>query len=300
MFELSHLRCFTTVATELNFRRAAERLNMTQPPLSRQIQLLEHSLGVRLLDRSTRSVALTAAGRAFFIEAQALLEHAQNAANAAQRIAQGNAGSIAISFIATAVHDFLPQVVTWARREHPGLTVSLHEMHSFDQFEALRSRRIDLGIVRTPIAQQGLVSECLLREPFVLAVPAGHPLADRPDLTVAALADQPFILYAHTAWQPFNELLTGMFRSARISPDYVQHSGSTLTILSLVNAGLGAALVPRSASSIRFEQVRYRPIALAPGVQSELHLVWRDDNDNPACQLIREAIRTAALTTPHS
>ncbi|MGE8495911.1 MAG: LysR family transcriptional regulator [Pseudomonas sp.] len=294
MFELSQLRCFTTVATELNFRRAAQRLNMTQPPLSRQIQLLEHSLGVSLFNRSTRSVTLTAAGRAFFVEAQALLEHAQNAVSAAQRIAQGDAGSIAISFIATAVHDFLPQVVTWARQAHPGLTVALHEMNTFDQFEALRTRRIDLGIVRTPITQHGLLNECLLREPFVLAIPADHPLATATRLDVSALAEQPFILYSHTAWQPFNELLTGMFRSTGITPDYVQFSGSTLTILSLVNAGLGVALVPRSASSIRFEQVRYRPIDLDPGVQSELHLVWRDDNDNPARSLIRDAIRQAA------
>ncbi|HWV09212.1 MAG TPA: LysR family transcriptional regulator [Pseudomonas sp.] len=300
MFELSQLRCFTTVATELNFRRAAERLNMTQPPLSRQIQLLEHSLGVSLLNRSTRSVSLTAAGRAFFIEAQALLEHAQNAATAAQRIAQGDAGSIGISFIAAATHDFLPQVVSWARQEHPGLTVSLHEMPTFDQFEALRTRRIDLGIVRTPVPQQGLVSECLLREPFVLAVPAGHALADHPDLAITALAGQPLILYAHAAWQPFNELLTGMLRSARVDPDIVQHSGSTLTILSLVNAGLGVALVPRSASRIGFGQVRYRSITLDPGVRSELHLVWRDDNDNPACQPMRDAISLAARHSDHS
>lgn len=291
MFELAQLRCFTTVATELNFRRAAERLHMTQPPLSRQIQLLEHSLGVALFTRSTRSVALTAAGRAFFIEAQALLEQAQNAALAARRIAQGEIGSVVISFVASAVYEFLPRVLAQTRSQLPGIDIALLEMTTFDQLEALRARRTDLGIVRSPMGQQGFASECLLREPFLLAVPRQHPLATQEALSLAALDQQPFIMYAHAAWQPFNELLTGMFRSAGVTPDYVQQLGSTLTILALVNAGMGLALVPRSASCIRFDGILYRPLALAAGIQSELHLVWRDDNDNPAFLLMLDAIR---------
>lgn len=291
MFELAQLRCFTTVATELNFRRAAERLHMTQPPLSRQIQLLEHQLGVALFTRSTRSVALTAAGRAFFVEAQALLEQAQNAALAARRVARGESGAVAIGFVASAVYQFLPQVLARARHELPGIAIALQEMNTFDQLEALRARRIDLGIVRAPMAQRGFAGECLLREPFVLAVPAAHPLASRDAPTVEALDKQPFIMYAHGAWQPFNELLTGMFRSAGVAPDYVQHLGSTLAILALVNAGLGLALVPRSASLVRFDNLLFRPIALGAGVCSELHLVWRDDNDNPALRVLLEAVR---------
>jgi DNA-binding transcriptional LysR family regulator len=298
MFELAQLRCFTTVATELNFRRAAERLHMTQPPLSRQIQLLEHSLGVALFTRSTRSVALTAAGRAFFIEAQALLEHAQSAALAAKRVAQGQIGSVTISFVASAVYQFLPRVLAQAQRERPGLAIALQEMNTFDQLEALRARRIDLGIVRAPMAQQGFASECLLREPFMLAVPRRHPLASREVLTIAALDQQPFIMYSHAAWQPFNELLTGMFRSAGVTPNYVQFLGSTLTILALVNAGMGLALVPRGARVVRFENILFRPISLAPGIHSELHLVWRDDNDNPAFLLMLDAIRQSVANLP--
>lgn len=294
MFELAQLRCFTTVATELNFRRAAERLHMTQPPLSRQIQLLEHSLGVALFTRSTRSVALTAAGRAFFIEAQALLEQAQSAALSARRVAQGEIGAVAIGFVASAVYEFLPRVIAQAQSERPGVDITLLEMTTFDQLEALRSRRIDLGIVRAPMAQQGFASECLLREPFLLAVPRQHPLASQDSLTIAALDRQPFIMYAHAAWQPFNELLTGMFRSAGVMPDYVQYLGSTLTILALVNAGLGLALVPRSAACIRFDELLFHPIALTAGIQSELHLVWRDDNDNPAFLFMLGAIRNSA------
>ena len=293
MFELAQLRCFTTVATELNFRRAAERLNMTQPPLSRQIQLLEHHLGVDLFTRSTRSVKLTAAGRAFFIEAQTLLERAQQAAIAARRFAEGDIGSVTISFVGSAVYEFLPKVIAEARLHQPHVKISLTEMNTYSQHEALRARRIDLGIVRAPLLQPGYETECLVREPFVLALPSAHPLASTSAVHVRDLDAQPFLMYSHSAYPPFNELLTGMFRSAQVAPDYVQWLGSSLTILALVNAGMGLALVPRCAANVVFKNVVFRDIDLGEGVQSELHLIWRSDNDNPACLMLLKAIREA-------
>jgi DNA-binding transcriptional LysR family regulator len=293
MFELAQLRCFTTVATELNFRRAAERLNMTQPPLSRQIQLLEHNLGVMLFTRSTRSVALTAAGRAFFVEAQNLLERAQQAAASAKRFAEGDIGTVSISFVGSAVYEFLPKVITEARLKQPHVKISLSEMNTYQQHEALRARRIDLGIARAPLLEPGYETECLVREPFVLAVPSSHPLATAETVEVADLNDQPFLMYSHAAYPPFNELLTGMLRSARVAPQYVQWLGSSLTILALVNAGMGLALVPRCATSVVFKDVVFRDIDLGEGVQSELHLIWGDDNDNPAFAMLLEAIRGA-------
>lgn len=293
MFELGQLRCFVAVATELNFRRAAERLNMTQPPLSRQIQLLEHQLGVTLLLRSTRSVSLTAAGRAFFVEAQSLLERAALAALAAKKVAQGDQGSVALGFVSGAVYEFLPGAVARAQARFPDIDISLKEMNTFEQLEALRSRRIDLGIVRSPMGQPGLEAECLVREPFVLAVPQHHALASTAPLTLDQLEGQPFIMYSLSGWQPFYELLAGMFRSANVSPNFVQYIGSTLTILALVNTGLGVALVPQSAANLRFDGVIFRPIELGPGIQSELHLVWRDDNDNPAFAMMLDTLRQA-------
>lgn len=300
MFDLAQLRCFTSLAAELNFRRAAERLHMTQPPLSRQIQLLEHQLGVALFIRSTRAVALTAAGRAFLIEAQALLEQAHRAAQTARLTASGEIGNVNIGFVASAVYDFLPRVVAQARRERPGVRIALYEMSTFEQLQALHARRIDLAIVRAPLNQAGLVSECLVREPFILAVPSEHPLTHAASVELAALQGQPFIMYSHAGWLPFNELLTGMFRSTGVQPDYVQSIGNTLTILSLVNAGMGMALVPRSASAMSFERLCWRNIELPTGVHSELHLVWRDDTDNPAVDAIRDAIRLSAGETPQA
>ncbi|SQG00275.1 regulatory protein LysR [Paucimonas lemoignei] len=297
MFELAQLRCFTTVATELNFRRAAERLNMTQPPLSRQIQLLEHHLGVALFTRSTRSVALTAAGRAFFIEAQNLLERAQQAAALAKRFAEGDIGSVTISFVGSAVYEFLPKVIAEARLKQPQVKISLEEMNTYQQHEAMRARRIDLGIVRSPLLQPGFDTECLVREPFVLAVPSHHRLATADSVAVSDLDGEPFLMYSHAAYPPFNELLTGMFRSARVAPQYVQWLGSSLTILALVNAGMGLALVPRCAASVVFKGVTFRDIDLGEGVQSELHLIWRSDNDNPAFSMLLEAIRGAVAVS---
>jgi DNA-binding transcriptional LysR family regulator len=294
MFELAQLRCFTTVATELNFRRAAERLNMTQPPLSRQIQLLEHHLGVALFTRSTRSVALTAAGRAFFVEAQNLLERAQQAAVSAKRFAEGDIGTVSISFVGSAVYEFLPKVIAEARLKQPHVKISLSEMNTYQQHEALRARRIDLGIARAPLHEPGYDTECLVREPFVLAVPSSHPLASASSVTVADLDQQPFLMYSHSAYPPFNELLTGMLRSARVAPQYVQWLGSSLTILALVNAGMGLALVPRCATSVVFKDVVFRDIDLGEGVQSELHLIWGANNDNPAFAMLLDAIRGAA------
>ncbi|MET0610172.1 MAG: LysR substrate-binding domain-containing protein [Pseudomonas caspiana] len=293
MFELAQLRCFTTVATELNFRRAAERLNMTQPPLSRQIQLLEHHLGVALFTRSTRSVALTSAGRAFFVEAHNLLERAQQAAASAKRFAEGDIGSVTISFVGSAVYEFLPKVIAEARLKQPQVKISLEEMNTYQPHEAMRARRIDLGIVRSPLLQPGFATECLVREPFVLAVPSTHRLASAETVSVSDLDAEPFLMYSHAAYPPFNELLTGMFRSARVAPQYVQWLGSSLTILALVNAGMGLALVPRCAASVVFKGVTFRDIDLGEGVQSELHLIWRSDNDNPAFAMLLDAIRGA-------
>ncbi|EHF8056843.1 LysR family transcriptional regulator [Salmonella enterica subsp. enterica serovar Oranienburg] len=291
MFELSQLRFFLAVATELNFSRAAKRLNMTQPPLSRQIQLLEHQLGVELFDRTTRSVVLTAAGRRFFIEAQDLLQRAHVAMLNAQKMSQGNIGSVNISFVASAVYAFLPMVVARGKERYPHIDISLKEMTTGEQFEALRLRQSDIGLVRAPSALTGVSSEILVSEPFVLAVPRQHELATLSDITIVHLDKQPFIMYALSAWQPFYELLTGMFRSNNIQPDYVQYIGSTLTILSLVNAGMGMAFVPESAARILFDNIVYRHITLPAGIESLLYLAWRDDNDNPAFKVMLELIK---------
>ncbi|WP_430962156.1 LysR substrate-binding domain-containing protein [Pseudomonas syringae] len=202
-------------------------------------------------------------------------------------------GSVTISFVGSAVYEFLPKVIAEARLKQPHVKISLEEMNTYQQHEAMRARRIDLGIVRSPLLQPGFATECLVREPFLLAVPSTHRLATSATVAVTDLDGEPFLMYSHAAYPPFNELLTGMFRSARVAPQYVQWLGSSLTILALVNAGMGLALVPRCAASVVFKGVTFREIDLGEGVQSELHLIWRSDNDNPAFTMLLDAIRGA-------
>lgn len=290
MFELSQLRCFVAVATELNFRKAASRLNMTQPPLSRQIQLLEHQLGIVLLERNNHSVRLTVAGRAFFQEAQALLEQARQASISVQKLARGETGNIEMSFVSSAMYALLPNLIVNLRNQYPEIHISLKEMNSAAQLDALDTQRIDCGIVRSLSGRQGLSCECLVNEPFALAIPAGHQLAQVEHLSVQDLNHEDFIMYSYSGWRPFYELLTGAFQSAGVTPNYVQLIHTTQTIVSLVNAGLGIALVPQSTASLKFENVVFRPIELGAGVCSSLYLVWRQENDNPAFHRIRDSI----------
>jgi len=294
MFELSQLRQFVAVAEELHFGRAAARLNMTQPPLSRQIQLLEHALRVRLLDRTTRSVRLTSAGRAFLPEARRLLQHADGAGIAARRAARGDAGSVAIGFISAATYGFLPRIVSLARAELPDVDLNLKEMQSVEQIEELTSGRIDLGMVRLPPDRRGIEAARVVREPFVLALPRDHKLASRRRLSPRALHGERFIMYAPAEGPGFYELLLGLFRSAAITPDYVQHIGRTHTILALVGTGMGLALVPESAQNLHFDGIVFRPMELGSGVAAELYAVWRPDSENAALPAIRELVLRGA------
>ncbi len=293
MLQLNQLRCFVAVATELHFGRAAAALNMTQPPLTRQIQVLEHELGVDLFERNRRFVRLTPAGRAFLREATDILQRVQEAELTVQRASQGEAGSITLSFIPAASYSLLPSVIGTARKALPGVDLAVTEMQSLEQIEALTAGRIDLGFVRPMVKRPELDSACLLRERFIAAVPAEHPLAARETLTIKDLDQQDFIMYSPAQGRYSYELLVGPFRSASISPRYVQYMGHAHTMLSLVSTGMGLAIVPESAARLKFDAVTFRPIHLGDGIFAELHMVWRRDNDNIAASNLRARLLPA-------
>ncbi|WPB54920.1 LysR family transcriptional regulator [Xylophilus sp. GOD-11R] len=278
MFQLSQLRCFVTVATELHFGRAAALLHMTQPPLTRQIQLLEHELNVRLLDRSGGAVRLTPAGAAFLPEAEDLLRRAQAATLAARRAVGGQAGSVTLGFIPAASFALLPRLLAAAQARLPGVQVILREMQTADQLEALGADRIDLAIVR-PFAPRSFVeSASLMVEPFVAALPASHALAAQQTVALAQLEGEPLIQFAPSESRYLYELVAGRFQAAGVRPEPVQTMSHTHSILALVDAGMGLALVPRSARALRFEGVALRPLAEVPGMpplEVEQRLAWR-------------------------
>jgi DNA-binding transcriptional LysR family regulator len=284
LFELRQLRCFVAAADELHFGRAARRLNMTQPPLSRQIQLLEHALGVRLFERSSRNVALTSAGRVFLLEARRILRLSESAALATRRVASGEAGTITIGFTAASGYSYLPRLITLCRERLPNITIHLKEMVSADQIEALLSRRVDVGLLRPPIDRVEFATMRTLVEPLVAALPSGDPRVAKAKLTVKDFDQQPFIMYAPEGAKYFHDMLVGLFDAAEVAPITVQHLSQVHSMLGLVRAGIGAAVVPEAATSLHLDDVVFRPLATNPANPVELYTVWRADSDNPALE----------------
>jgi len=294
MFELSQLRCFVAVAEELHFGRAAVRLNMTQPPLSRQIQILERVLDVVLLERSNRTVKLTPAGESFLAEARHLLKLAESAALLAKRVANGKAGSINIGFTATSAYSYVPELVAACRRELPDVEVSLKEMVSGDQLKRLDSGEIDIGLLRPPIPRNGLSAFRVTAEPLIAAVNADHALARSETIAIEDLAAEPFIMYAPYEARYFHDLLVELFSRAGLVPNYVQHLAQIHSILAMVHSGVGVALVPQAAMNLRFSGVVLRPIDLPKQRPAELFFVSREDNDNPLLPIVAALARGLA------
>ncbi|WP_420997145.1 LysR family transcriptional regulator [Cupriavidus sp. 30B13] len=293
MFQLSHLRSFVAVATELHFGRAAALLNMTQPPLTRQIQLLEHEVGVRLLERSGGTVRLTLAGTTFLREAEDILRRSQAAALAARRAMRADAGSVTMGFIPAASFTLLPQLLGAIRAKFPDVHVSLREMQTDAQLEAIGADRIELGVVRPFAPRSFALSAPLLREPFVLAAPAGHPLMTCPSLTLQSLEAQPFIEFCPSESRYLYEVVAGRLRAEGVAPETVQTLSHTHSILSLVDAGMGVALVPQSAHRLGYAGVAFRPLENAAGLDVELHLAWRRGNQHGVADTVRALLQDA-------
>ena len=288
MFDLSQLRCFVAAAEELHFGRAAQRLNMTQSPLSRQIQLLERILDVMLLERTSRQVRLTPAGSAFLIEARRILRLAESAALSARRVARGAAGRVVIGFTAVSGYDLMPRIVAQAIARLPNIALELREMVTSEQVDALVTGLIDVAFVRPPIDRHEFESVCVLREPLIAALPAGDPRQARGVLVPADFDGLPLIMYARQGAGYFHEMLLKLFADAGAEPDYVQHVTQIHSMLGLVRAGLAAAIVPQAATSLHMTDVQFRTIQTEPENPVELVMAWRRDNSNPALAPMRQ------------
>jgi DNA-binding transcriptional LysR family regulator len=286
MFDLKQLHCFVAVATELNFRRAAVRLNMTQPPLTRQIQLLEHGLGIQLLERTKHSVRLTTAGQVFLVDATRLLNLAEQAANTARRASRGETGRVRIGFTGAAGHEIVPRLLAAAKQALPDIDVVVHELISAAQIEAFAANSIDLGIMRPLNSRQKLASFLIEREPLIVVLPAQHALADCATIDLRSLDNQPFIMHSPEDGKYFHDQVMGLFWSAKVMPDFVQYIDQTPTIISMVRAGLGMAIVPASAQRFDFDNVVFRPIR-REAISAEMIMAWRPDQRIPAVTALR-------------
>ncbi|WP_338762675.1 LysR family transcriptional regulator [Massilia sp. METH4] len=282
MFEISQLRCFVAVAEELHFSRAAERLNMTQPPLSRQIRLLEHHVGAQLLERNSRTVRLTAAGRAFFPEAARILRMAEEAAFTARRAAKGDQGTLAVGFTSASGYNLLPEVVRRLRDRAPGISLTLKELVSTTQVEMLNAGQLDLGLMRPHPINAELTSKRIATESLMLAIPEAEAALWPEHPTLADLHGKPFIMYSPYEARPFHQMLTERFAREGVVPDIVEHIGQVHTMLALVRAGMGVALIAAGAARLHFESIVLREVATEP---VEMVCTYRRSNDNPVLQL---------------
>lgn len=298
MLDLNHLRSFVAVAEELHFGRAARRLGMTQPPLSRHIQLLEAGLGVRLLERTSHSVALTPAGQVFLPEARALLGASERASQLVRQAAQKHgSGTLTIGFIGSSTYDFLPSILSRARAELPNTELVLKEMLGSAQIDALQLGRIDLGLIRPSPSPLAYTSSCVLREGMALALPQGHPLTSGRWPSLHDLEGEPFIMYSPDS--PYmHALLSTAFAAAGIRPRVVQAVSQAQTILSLVSTGMGLALVPEDTRKACFGDVVIRPIGSTPELAAELHAIWQPENRNPALGPFRDLLHRIAKRRP--
>lgn len=303
--DLRQWRQFVAVADELHFGRAAARLHMTQPPLTQAIASLERSLGVRLFDRTKRSVALTATGAALLPEVRDLLARAQALPARALAAAAGEVGRLRLAFVSTVGFDLLPRWVTAFRRAWPGVALELIEATGDVQQQQLMQGEVDAGfLLHAPgFSPPGLAQLSLAQEPLVLAVPQGHALADAPVLALEAVLGEPMVMFPRRILPSVFDAVFGLYHAAGRSPQVAQEAIQMQTIVNLVSAGLGVAWVPESVRQFQRPGVVYRTVRAPRGQGTpicETSLVWRASAVTPALARLLEFARAAALAGPRA
>ncbi len=290
--ELRQLRYVVAVAEELHFGRAAERLHMTQPPLSQAIAAFEQALGAPLFLRSRRQVSLTAAGSALLPEARRLLEAAAGLPELVRRAAAGEAGRLALSFVTPADYSVLPPLLRDYCAAFPAVQLVLQEATTDRQVDDLLQGRIDAGLLIAPVpekAQAALDYMALLEEPLVLCLPLGLIAGSGP-LALGALPPLPLIIFPRQSAPALHDAILSCFHDAGVVPTIGQEAIQMQTIVSLVSAGMGLALVPQSVSNLMRPGVEYRALAgRSPLV--ELGVCWRRDNVSPVLRGFLELTR---------
>jgi DNA-binding transcriptional LysR family regulator len=288
--ELRHLRYFLAVAEELHFGKAAIRLHIAQPPLSKQIRQLEDELGIQLFNRTRRSVELTEAGKVFQREAYNAMECLEKGVQKARLASRGEAGWLSVGFIGSSTYEVLPLVLREFRGKFPEVELILQEIQSSEQNQALRERRIHVSFARFPKPEQGLVFETVYRENLVVALPQSHHLNRKKSLRLSDIANEPFVLFPH---QPsaHSDNTIQVFADAGLTPQIVQTVEEMHTALGLVAAGIGVTLVPSSMQKTQREAVVYLNLA-KPETVLELKMGYREDEASPVLKRFIETVHS--------
>ncbi|MFO1312476.1 MAG: LysR family transcriptional regulator [Burkholderiales bacterium] len=292
--EPADFRVFLAVARELHFGRAAARLNITPPPLTRHIQRIERELGARLFDRTKRTVTLTAAGAALKVEAERLLAQLEALPVHVQRAAGGDSGTLRAGVISAALFSQARVLQAAMRKAMPAVRIEWHVESSADQVEALRQNRLDLGFVHTPIEHEGLVLWPALREPLVVALPSGHPLAARKSVPLRALRDDVFVVATRERVPSYYDRFIAACHAAGFEPRLAHQRQTMVNFLGLVAIGAGVTVVPASVTRVAVEGTRY--VRLSGDVpHSELSVVWSPGNPSP---VLARALRLMPARSP--
>jgi len=282
------------VAEEMHFGRAAQRLHMTQPPLSLAIRSLENALGTALFRRNSRSVALTPAGAALLPEAQRILQQTAALPDLLRRAASGASGSLSLAFVSTADYSVLPSFLREFRETYPSVEIDLREATTDVQIEELTQGRIDVGLLIPPLPEKARLEIDylpVLSEPLILAAPKGlQALRGKAKADLALLTELPLIVFPRRIAPALHDAILACYHEAGLTPRIGQEAIQMQTIIGLVSAGMGIALVPQSVSNLKRPGVDYRPLTnRTPMV--ETGLAWRSDNASPVLHAFLELLR---------
>ena len=275
--EIKHLRSFVTLAEELHFGRAAQRLSIVQPALSMQIKMLEEELGVRLFERNRHSVALTEVGTLFLPEARATLYQSAHAADVARACGRGEIGRVRFGFVSSVLPQLLPRLIRSLHARFPRIELELKDMPGPDQAVALKNGQLDFGLMRLPATIPGIQTREVLQESFIVALPGDHPLVACTSLHPTDLSQLPvFILARRYAPGFYDEVMQALtHRGAHLQN--ATELGEFTTMLALVSAGLGVGLLPANAGRALPANVISRPLELQ-GYRATTGLAWTELN----------------------
>lgn len=288
---IRQLRHFVTVADEGNLGRAALRLHLSQPPLTRQIQQIERQIGVPLFVRTPKGVALTAAGRFFLEGARSIIDLMDQTVERAQRAGQGQVGRFDVGIFGSGVLGLIPRLLQTFGDSYPGVRIVLHTMNRNEQLEALRQRRIDIGFNRLMPQVQDLAVELVKREELLIAIRHDDPLASADRLSLLQLADSPLIVFPAGSRPNFIDYVYDIYKAVGLHPNVKQEVGDAATGVALVAGGLGFCLVPESTTNLQIPGVLYRRIDHTPKLTVDLSCIYRRDERNPILSAFLEIVR---------
>lgn len=295
--EIRQLRYFLAVAEDLHFTRAAERLHIAQPALSQQIRQLEEEVGAKLLERTNRRVALTPAGEMFRLRAALVVEQANRALTEASQIGRGEAGTISIGFVSSAVCGVLPELLRRFRQSVPAAEIELQELEPSEQLEGIGQHRLDLGLMHATLHEAELGSIVVSSDPLVAAIPEKHPAAQHPQVGLRELAEETFFIPKRHSHSGYHEIVVGACKTAGFVPARIQATRLLQTAVALVAGGLGVTLVPESFETNLFiKGVVYRPLAGTIPV-ARLIAVWHKENHSPLVGRLKAELRKLTVSS---